>query len=296
LRAIIMVVAACVCIAGCERKPQPDRKAAIVVVDDAGHTVQLAQPATRVVSLLPTVTDLIVAMGQRQRLIARTDYDTDSALAHLPSVGGGLTPSLEWLAANKPDIVISWPDRGTRSLVTQLQTLGIPVFGMAADTIANTYAAIKKLGVLFDAAHAADSLVSSMQTQLDSIRRSVANLRRVRVAYVVSLSPPTVVGPHTFIDELISVAGGTNVFRDIAKQYTEVSLEEVIRRDPDVVIAAREEPFDAHEEMARLPGWKDLRAVRSGHVYGVSANEFNRSGPAMPTAARTLAELFAKAR
>ena len=296
MRAIVMFMATCVCIAGCERNAQPDRKAAIVVVDDAGHTVQLAKPAARVVSLLPTVTDLIVAMGQQQRLIARTDYDTDTALAHLPSVGGGLTPSLEWLAGHKPDLVISWPDRGTRSLVTQLQTLGIPVFGMAADTIANTYAAIKKLGILFDAAHSADSLITTMQSQLDSIRRSVANLRRVRVAYVVSLSPPSIVGPHTFIDELITVAGGANVFNDISKQYTEVSLEEIIRRDPDVIIVAREEPFDAHAELARLPGWKDLRASRSGHVYGVSANEFNRSGPEMPAATATLAQLFAKAR
>ena len=294
MRAPALAVALCVLIAGCERKPQAATTAAIVVTDDAGQTVRLEKPATRVVSLLPTVTDLIVAMHQQHRLIARTDYDTDPALAKLPTVGGGLNPSLEWMADQKPDLVVSWPDRGTRSLVNQLKTLNIPVFGVAADTIANTYAAIAHLGELFGAKTSADSLINAMRSRLDSVRVAAAARPRVRVAYIVSLAPPTIVGPHTFIDELITIAGGQNVFADIGKQYTEVSLEDLIRRDPDVIIIAREEAFDPRAQLAGMAGWRDLRAVKSGHVYRVSANEFNRSGPNMPAAAAMLSDFFAK--
>ncbi|HUP89184.1 MAG TPA: helical backbone metal receptor [Longimicrobiales bacterium] len=297
MRAAFVAAAFCVLIAGCERKTQEQPiNTSIAVTDDAGQTVRLAQPATRVVSLLPTVTDLIIAMHQEHRLIARTDYDKDPAVAALPSIGGGLTPSVEWLADKKPDLVISWPDRGSRSLVTQMQGIGIPVFGVASDTIANTYAATERLGILLGAKPAADSLVNSIRSQLDSVHNGVGNQRRVRVAYVVSVTPTTVVGPHTFIDELITIAGGENIFADFEKQYAEASLEELIRRDPDVIIIAREEAFDARQELSRTPGWRDLRAVRNGHVYRVDANAFNRSGPGMPNAARTLAQYFAAAR
>lgn len=297
MRAAYYAAALCVLIAGCERKTQEQPvNISIAVVDDAGDTIRLAQPATRVVSLLPTVTDLIIAMKQQHRLIARTAYDKDPAVAALPSIGGGLTPSVEWLAHHKPDLVIAWPDRGSRSLVRQLQGVGIPVFGVAADTIANTYAAIERIGMLLGAQHAADSLAYSIRSELDSVHSAVANARRVRAAYVVSITPTTVVGPHTFIDQLITIAGGQNIFSDLKKQYAEASLEELIRRDPEVIVIAREEAFDAQRELARAPGWRDLRAVRTGHVHRVDANAFNRSGPGMPAAARTLARYFAQAR
>ena len=295
MRASAFAVALCVLIAGCERQPQPAHAHGVSAVDDVGRRVTLSKPATRVVSLLPTVTDLIVALHQQSKLIARTDYDFDSTLAKLPSIGGGLTPSVEWLVANKPDLVISWPDRGSRSLVNQMQTVGIPVFGVATDSIANTYAAIERIGSLLGCGAAADSLASSIRSQLDSVRNAVAHRKPVRVLYVVSVAPATVVGPHTFIDELIRIAGGTNVFEDSPKQYSEASLEEIIQRDPDVIIVAREEEFDAHAELARTAGWRDLRAVRAEHVYRVSANDFNRSGPKMPAAARTLADYFGRA-
>ena len=295
MRATVSAVALCVLIAGCEHKPpQPQKNHDISAVDDVGRTVALVQPATRVVSLLPTITDLIVAMHQQHKLIARTDYDLDPQLASLPSIGGGLTPSVEWLVGHKPDLIFSWPDRGSRSLVTQMQSAGLRVFGLSTDTIANTFAAIDRIGTLLGAKHEADSLAHSMRAQLDSVQRAVAGRKPVRVLYVVSVSPPTVVGPHTFIDELIRIAGGTNIFADLSKQYSEASLEEIVQRNPDVVIVAREESFDARATLGRLAGWRDLPAVRSGHVYWVSANDFNRSGPEMPRAAAILADYFGR--
>ncbi|HWV57041.1 MAG TPA: hypothetical protein VNZ57_06165, partial [Longimicrobiales bacterium] len=90
---------------------------AIVITDDAGRSVALARPAERIVSLIPAITDMIIEFGAADRLIARTDYDAHPALAHLPSAGGGLTPSLEWLVTLRPELVLSWPDQASRSVV-----------------------------------------------------------------------------------------------------------------------------------------------------------------------------------
>ena len=297
MRPFTAVLAACVLLAGCERKQEPvDNADAIRVTDDAGRALTLPRAATRVVSLMPTVTDLIIAMGQADRLIARTDYDLDTTIANLPSLGGGLTPSVEWLAAQKPDLVIAWPDHGTRSLVGKMEAVGLRVYAARTDTLANTFSTIRNLGVLLGSKAAADSLAAAITAGLDSVRTAIKGRAPVRVAYLVSVAPPTVVGPRTFINELITIAGGINVFADIGQLYPEVNIEELVRRDPDVIVIARESEADLRAELAALPVWRELRAVQAGRVHRVSPYDFNRSGPLMPRAARVLAGFFHPAR
>jgi iron complex transport system substrate-binding protein len=297
LRAIAAVVAVCVLIAGCERnRPSTDTTRRISVQDDAGRSVTLPRAAARIVSLLPTVTDLVIALGHAERLIARTDYDADPRIAHLPSIGGGLTPSIEWLAAQQPDLVVSWPDNASRSLVSKIESVGVPVYAARTETIADALRTIHNMGVLLNAASAADSLAHSITSELDSVRGAVSGLKRARVAYVLAVQPLTIAGPATFIDELIQIAGGENVFADVRQPFPEVNLEELVRRDPDVIVLARESTSDAEDLLRKLPGWRELRAVQRGHVHRVSPDYFNRSGPLMPRAARELAQFFDAAR
>ena len=91
----------------------------------------------------------------------------------------------------------------------------------------------------------------------------------------------------------ITIAGGTNVFADIGQLYPEINIEELVRRDPDVIIIARENADDLRAELAGLPVWREMRSVKAGRVFRVSPYDFNRSGPLMPRAARTLADFFA---
>lgn len=296
MRLLFVLLAACVCSAGCERTDTPARESSIVVTDDAARPVALPRGATRIVSLMPTVTDLIIAMGAADRLIARTDYDVDARIAHLPTIGGGLTPSVEWLAAQKPELVISWPDNPSRSLVARLHAVGVPTYAARTETIEDALRTVRNLGVLLATTSAADSLAQSISRSLDSTRAAVAGLKRVRVAYVLSVDPPTIAGPGTFIDQLIEVAGGENVFADVNQLWPQVNLEEVVRRDPDVIVLARESGENPVTLLASLPGWRDLRAVRAQRVFIVSPDYFNRSGPTMPRAANELVRFFASAR
>ena len=296
MRTLAGLWVACVLSAGCERTEHTREASQIVVRDDAGRSVELARPATRIVSLMPTVTDLVIALGHADRLIARTEYDVDPAIAHLPSIGGGLTPSVEWLASQKPDLVVSWPDNASRSLVGKIEAAGIPVYAARTEVVADALRTIRHLGILLAATSAADSLARSIAAALDSTRASVAGKRPVRAAYVLAVQPPTVAGPGTFIDELMRIAGGENVFGDIARPWPEVNLEEIIRRDPDVIVLARESASDPQLLLETLPGWRELRAVRAGHVHRVSPDYFNRSGPYMPRAARELSQFFERAR
>jgi iron complex transport system substrate-binding protein len=286
LRRFLILLA--VCIGACTDSAPRAVQNSISITDDAGRVVQLAAPARRVVSLMPTVTDLVIAMRAQDRLIARTDFDTDQRIAHLPSLGGGLTPSVEWLADQKPDLVISWPDQGSRSLVNRLAKVGIPVYSARSESIGDTYRILQNLGALLDLETHADSLSNVLRTGLEAVRTSTKNRPPTKVAYVVGIEPPMIAAAGTFIDELITIAGGRNIFPDL-KLWPQVNLEELLQRDPDVVVLADTNTEDPVLTLRSLPGWRELRAAKTGRVYRVSPYFFNRSGPTMPQAARELA-------
>ena len=287
----LLIALACTWVPACAEPAPTPQDHALVVHDDAGREVRLAQPARRIVSLLPTVTDLLLAMHVHDRLIARTDFDTDARLAALPSLGGGLTPSVEWLAQQRPDLVIAWPDQGARSLVGRLASVGVPVYAARSETIEDTDRILDRLGTLLEIERQADSLRNSIRAALDSVRSAVRARQPVRVAYVVGLDPPMVAAARTFIDELITIAGGRNIFPDL-ELWPQVNLEELLQRDPEVIVIADTGTGDPLVSLRRLPGWRELRAVRTGRVHRVSPYFFNRSGATMPSAARELARFF----
>ena len=266
----------------------------IEVIDDAGRSVRLAAPARRIVSLIPARTDLILAMGAADRLIARTAFDEDPRLETLPSLGDALTPSVEWLVFQQPDLVIAWPDRQTRTIVERLEASGIPVYASRTETIEDVRRSTMHIGVLLGLETVADSLLGEIDGAIAAVREKVRRRGHPKVAYFIGLDPPMAAGPGTFIDEMIGIAGGTNAFSDASSSWPPVSLEEAVMRQPDVVIIAAGN-MTRDSVLARLrarPGWRALQAVRQGRVHVVDPSLFNRPGPRLMDAIPQLADLM----
>jgi iron complex transport system substrate-binding protein len=284
----LLCAAAAGCSGGREETPAGSLPA---VVDDAGRAVLLERPARRVISLIPAQTEIVGLLAGSDVLIARTRWDTDPALAHLPSVGNALTPSIEWLAAQRPDLVIAWPDAQSRDVVQRLTDIGIPVYASRVESVAEIRSMIRRLGTLLGVDARADSLVAALDAQLDSVRAAVAGLPERSVLYLLSAEPPMVAGPGTYVDDLITVAGGRNSFHDVGQLWPQVALEEVVRRQPDVIIRPTERALaDPAAGLAGRPGWRDLTAVRAGRVHAVDPDLYNRAGVTVGEAARGLAE------
>jgi iron complex transport system substrate-binding protein len=274
----------------------PEREAPsdpIVVTDDAGQEVRLAQPARRVVSLQPYVTDYLTAVGAADRLVARTDYDSAAALRHLPSVGGGLTPSVEHVVSLRPDLVIAWPDGNSRTVVNQLRGFGIPVYNALDGTMDDIPATLDRLGRMLGREAAADSLQADMDRRLQGVRDTVAGRPQPTVLYLIAREPLIVAGRRTFIHDVIEAAGGRNAYGDAEAPGPQVSLEDVLVRDPDVLVIPSNDPSMRNLDwLHATPGWRGMRAVREGRVYRVQGDLFSRPGPQIPTAARVLAGLL----
>jgi iron complex transport system substrate-binding protein len=250
-------------------------------------------PAQRVISLIPSVTETIVALGAADRLVARSDFDIDPALAHLPSVGQGLTPSLEQLTMLAPDLVVAWPDNASRSVIARLEDLGAAVYTPEIETLSDIERTTRELGELLGLETTAASLIRSVNAELEAIRQAVAGHERPSVFYVVWYEPATTTGSGTYIHELIEIAGGRNLFWDMPGLWPTVSMEEVVERGPDIVLLSHtaEIPVEI-ERLRELPGWRDLQAVREGRALLIDANLFNRPGPRVTDAARQLVQLL----
>lgn len=288
-----LLLAGVVALSACER-PAPDvaRVDGPTVTDYTGRVVALEAPAQRVLSLMPSVTDLLLAMHAQEVLIARTRFDLDPRIAQLPTTGNALTPSIEWIAALRPDLVITWPDQPSHPVISRLNQLGIPTYAARTDRIADIDTIARDIGVLIGRETTGDSVARALDAAFDSIRVRVAGAPPIRVVYALSLDPPTVAGPGTFLHELIELAGGSNSFGDVRAQWPQVSIEEVIQRNPDAIVVAGEESTIAAARIRELPGWRELEAVRNNRVLMVDPYVFNRLGPATTRAAAELARFL----
>ena len=255
----------------------PSDGAGLTLTDADGRNVSLGGPARRIVSLVPSATETLDALGAAQTVVARTDHDTASWTRGLPSVGGGLQPSLEAIVAARPDLVIRFGGPQDSRTPASLERLGIPHIAIRPDRIADVLASIRLLGRAVGRDAAADSLARGIQVVLDSIRASNVGRARVRVAYVLGGDPPWVAGPGTYIHELIELAGGQNAFEDLGSLYAAVSVEEFIAHPIDLVVTP---------DAGRL----DPRAVGSARVVEVGG-ALEIPGPGVADAARLLSRL-----
>jgi len=280
--------------------PAPPQTPADSVVDDAGRLHDATGSRDRIISLIPAVTETLVAMGAGDRLVARTTYDEQPQLASRPVISALLQPSVEALTRFAPDLVVMWPSGGDGGSVgEQLDQLGIGWYGAAIQTVADFERNARNLGRLLDLDRRADSVIAAVRADLTDARARWSGREPVEIFHVVQLDPPMTVGPGTFLDSVFVAGGAVNTFADIQGNWPRVSLEEVLWRDPDYVVV----PVDGYgtpplppgyrdpslDRLAASPGWAALSAVADGRVVSVDASLFGRPGPRMGEAARYLA-------
>ena len=227
-----------------ENLERDDVAATLAFVDASGTTVTLRAPARRIVSLVPSATETLRAMGRDDVLVGRTDYDTQPWIAALPSVGGGIEPNLEAIVALEPDLVVRFAGEQDTRTPSRLATLGISVMSVQPDRVDDIYRTAEMLGTAVDDRAAADSLVRAVREGLAAAEAAARPLPRQRVAYVLGGNPPWVAGPGTFIGEVVAMMGGDNVFADLELLYAAVSPEELRSRSIDVVLVSGSSPFD----------------------------------------------------
>jgi iron complex transport system substrate-binding protein len=282
-------------------KPGPAGGFPLTVRDDLERSVTVNAPPARIVSLAPSVTEALFAVGAGPRVVAVTTTDTEPAeVKRLPTVGGFApeTISAEAILAQKPDLVIAG-GRFQQPVVEALARLGIPavVFDPASlDGIEDT---IVRVGRLTGAEAKAGEVVSDIRRRREAVRKRAASLQpaqRRRVLYVLWDEPLQTAGPDTFVGQMIVEAGGQNVFADTQQQYPAVSDEAVLARKPDLILAADHGGAKLRDRLARRPGWDRLPAIQARRVVTVPEDLLHRPGPRIIDGLERLAALLGESR
>ena len=269
------------------------RSQAVQAVDDAGNTLRLDRPAQRIISLIPSATETLIAIGAAPYIVGRTRYDVAAEVINLPSVGGGVDASVEAIIALHPDLVVGWESDKRQLIRSKLIALNIPMFLLRTQDTTDVFRGMTNLARLTARDTTAGRVIAQVRADLDSVRRSVIGLAVPKIFYVVFNDPPMTAGPDTFIGQLISLAGGHSVFDDLDQNWVNVAMEEIVRRDPDIIVVpVGEFKGNALERFRQMQGWRTLRAVREGRVIAVPANLLSRPSPNIGQAARVLRHAF----
>jgi iron complex transport system substrate-binding protein len=241
VRLALLVIAVSACAVG-----RPVAKVGITV-DDFGDTVPVGLPAHRIVSLNPTTTELLFAMGDGGRLVGRTHWDNypSEALA-VPDLGNGLRPNIEAVLAVHPDLVLLYASNDNRTTAIKLRELKVATLSVRVDRIADFAREGRLLGRVLGDSVAAATVVDSVQRTLDRVRSAAVSLPHPTVFWVLWQSPLMAVGGGSFLNELITIAGGTNIYGTMTAPSPVVSREDVMSRHPDVILTSPQAAKDWH--------------------------------------------------
>ncbi len=261
------------------------------VIDEAGRTVRIPQPVRRIVSLAPSMTETVYALGLQDRLVGDTDFcDYPPEAQTKPKVGGGVNPSLEKIASLHPDLVLVTKAFNLAETAHALDALGIASYATDPHSVDDIMSSTKKLAGLLGVPNAGASVAEEMQQRLSALKLRLAALRPKSALFVVWTQPLISVGRSTFIADALLRAGAVSIV-DSSRDWPQVSLEEVAHLQPDYLVFA-----DSHSEtvprevetLATLPGWKILNAVANRH-YAVISDAVNRPAPRIVSAIEDLA-------
>jgi len=243
-----------------------------VVTDQTGRQVNVPDHPVRLVSIAPSITETLYELGLGDRLVGDTDYcDYPPQAKSLPHVGALLNPSLEKIVALKPDLVLGTDEANRRETADQLERLGIPLYGVTAHTVQGTLQSLEDLGHILDWDQPTQKLVARLRARVAAIEKQVQGEPRPKVLFVVWYRPLITAGNQTFISDVIRRAGGESISDDLKSEWPHMGLEEVLKRAPDVILFPLTEAFaPSLDEFQKLPGWRDLAAVKNHRIYLVS--------------------------
>lgn len=260
----------------------------IQVTDDSGQTLTLKAPAQKLVSLAPHITELVFDAGAGDSLVGVSAYsDFPEAAKSLPVVGDANHFDIERIAALKPDLVLAWGSGTPRAAIQRLQDLGIPVAVIEAGELSDVARELGMIGKLTDHEQSALAAAKDYLDRLGDLRKTYAGRPPITVFFEISRHPLfTVNGKHP-ISQAIRLCGGRNVFADLDTLAPSVSLEAVLQRNPEVIVATGK-GGEAARDMLRWLRWTGLAAAQYTNLYLVDGDLITRSTPRMLKGVETL--------
>ena len=262
-------------------------------VDDLGRKIFLAKAPTRVVSLAPSITEILYAIGLNDEIVGVTEFcDYPPAAKQKPKVGYA-QPNIEAIVTLQPDLVLAPRAFLRADLLAKLEQLKVPTFVVDPESFEEIPSRIQTVGRILNRSSSADGVAMAMRQRIAEIRSKMETVARVRVLYVLNSQPLITVGPGSYLDQVIKVAGGSNIAAQTSVPYPHLNMETVLKEDPEIIIfpigKAEGIPLSEQQQWLR---WTSLSAVKQGRLHQISADVLNRPGPRIVEGLEALARII----
>jgi ABC-type Fe3+-hydroxamate transport system substrate-binding protein len=292
LRFRLSIAIASCCLVACAHtaRDAAGARGAVIDVDEFGDTLRVpAQPPQRVVSLNPTTTEIVFAIGAGRRLVGRSQWDSwpDSAKS-VPSLGPAVGPNVEAVLGVHPDLVLLYANADDAPAARRLREAGITVAAWRGDQIDQFKRVTRDIGALLGDSARAATVVDTVSATLDRVRAATSGLPRPTVFMLTWEHPVIAIGGGSFLNEIIDIAGGRNIYGDRTESSPTVSLEDVVNRDPDYILSS---PI-TRDKLLVDPRWQAVRAVREHHILAFDTTVVGRPSVVMGQAAVSIANLL----
>lgn len=288
LPALVMLVLITVVFPGCSKAPpdQPQVDSAmfpVTVTDDTGRSITIGKQPERIVSLAPSNTEILFALGLGPKVVVNTTYcDYPQEAKNIEKIGGFSDPSIERIVALNPDLVLGTAMH--EGFAAELEKLGITLALLDANSIDEVIADVRLVGRMTGKVKEAEQVASGMQSKIDSVETALEGIpeaERVSVFYLMWDDPIMTVGPDTLIGDVLTKAGGVNVAADAGQDYPTYSLEVLVTKNPDVIVYTKMGSATGldSEAIKSKAGWEVISAVKDGRIHQLDDNLMSRPGP-----------------
>ncbi|WP_293779147.1 cobalamin-binding protein [uncultured Oxalicibacterium sp.] len=270
--------------------------ATVSVVDDAGKTVTLPQPAKRVISLAPHATELIFAAGAGDRIVGTVGYsDYPAEALKIPRVGSHQQVDLERIIAMKPDLLVVWLHGNSERQLEHVRKLGIPFYFSEPKKLADIPSSVERMGILLGTSVQANRVAAEQRVRLAQLEKTYRNRPVVRMFYQVWGRPIYTLNGSNILSDAIRLCGGENIFANLSMPAPVVSTEAVLLENPEVMMMGDRQAEKSGGLEIWLP-YKNLLAVKNGNLFSVDADLVNRAGPRLIDGTALVCEKLEEAR
>lgn len=265
----------------------------LTVTDSAGRQVTIPAKPQRILSLAPSNTEILFAIGLGDEVVGTDTFSNyPEAAKNKEKVGGVMDPNPEKMLALKPDVAFAIG--GSEKQYAKLLDNGIPVIVLQPKNLDEVYGTIRLVGQVTDAAAPAEAVVKNMQDRIAAVTAKTKNLtpdQQPKVFYEVWNDPLMTAGPGSFINDLIGLAGGQNIAADTGKDYPQVSPELLVQKNPDIILSPYAD-FLKSVQAGKYPAWAGVPAVKQNKLYQVDDDMMSRPGPRLADALEQLASFI----
>jgi iron complex transport system substrate-binding protein len=248
------------------KKPKEVKVPILTLIDGAGRTVNITKTPQRIVSIAASTTEILYALGCGDKVVGRDKYSKYPPEAlQKPEVGTSTNINLEMVVGLEPDLVMAW--WFATEAINSLEEKGIPVFAINPQSVSDVMQTIRTIGLIVNKTTEANNIVAAMQSKIDEITSKMEGLNKTQrpLVYYELGSVGKTVGPGTFTNELIFMAGGINIAADEPFRYPLLNSEYIIEKNPDIIIVVS---YGASpEEIKAREGWHVINAVKNNKVY-----------------------------